>query len=373
MKNVFKKEIGITLIALIITIIVLLILAGVTIAAITSNESAPNKAVEARQKNEEGAMKDAAALKATNLIQEYMDKKYVSNQSLGTGIVTAGDYVANNIVGTEGGYTYAVSGGTLTISDTKGNVVYGKISAKGNIDWNAEPPTPIEPLEIGSDVDYSTTLNGVTLDDWKVFYSDGNYTYLIYGDYLQNEAVNITNIEKWKSYALYTNEDRSILLNAMTTKSNWNKLLTGTLNDTEIDYSQLDDTNIWAMGSPTIELWVDSWNESYPNEMLYIVYSDDCFDAGYGGWYIGDTANPDVNYSCMVTFEDKDRDNYTLYFPPLQEDMNCSGYWFSSPSADSDSRVLFAGKDGQISYEDYSGGSNAFRPIIKLPTNVVNK
>ena len=50
MKNLYKNHKGITLIALIITIIVLLILAGVTIAAITSNESAPNKAVEARKK-----------------------------------------------------------------------------------------------------------------------------------------------------------------------------------------------------------------------------------------------------------------------------------------------------------------------------------
>ena len=46
---------GITLIALVITIIVLLILAGITIAQITGQDSAPNKAAEARQKNEQGA------------------------------------------------------------------------------------------------------------------------------------------------------------------------------------------------------------------------------------------------------------------------------------------------------------------------------
>ena len=52
-KNLRKSK-GITLIALVITIIVLLILAGVTINAIVGNESAMEKAKEARTENEKG-------------------------------------------------------------------------------------------------------------------------------------------------------------------------------------------------------------------------------------------------------------------------------------------------------------------------------
>ena len=47
-----KDHKGITLIALVITIIVLLILAGITIAQITGQDSAPQKATEAREKND---------------------------------------------------------------------------------------------------------------------------------------------------------------------------------------------------------------------------------------------------------------------------------------------------------------------------------
>ena len=43
-----KGQKGITLIALVITIIVLLILAGITISQIASQDSAPNKAAEAK-------------------------------------------------------------------------------------------------------------------------------------------------------------------------------------------------------------------------------------------------------------------------------------------------------------------------------------
>ena len=101
------------------------------------------KAQQARDENDKGAMKDSATLKATNLIQEYMDKKYVSNQSLGTGVVTAGDYVANQIVGTEGEFTYTIADNTknLTITDTKGNTVTGTILDNGNISWEIRPLT----------------------------------------------------------------------------------------------------------------------------------------------------------------------------------------------------------------------------------------
>ncbi len=59
---------GITLIALIITIIVLLILAGVTISQITGNESAMEKATEAREKNEQGTELEAIKLATVNAV-----------------------------------------------------------------------------------------------------------------------------------------------------------------------------------------------------------------------------------------------------------------------------------------------------------------
>ena len=82
----FKQNKAITLIALIITIIVLLILAGVTISAITSNESAPNKAVEARKKNEQGAEFDAIKLSAMSSVAEGELNLYVDIPTLISGI-----------------------------------------------------------------------------------------------------------------------------------------------------------------------------------------------------------------------------------------------------------------------------------------------
>ena len=84
---------GITLIALIITIIVLLILAGITIASLTGSDSAPAKANEAKQRNDIGSAKDQLAVVVQNAHLEAYDDIYVKNNS------TVSSTAANTTVG----------------------------------------------------------------------------------------------------------------------------------------------------------------------------------------------------------------------------------------------------------------------------------
>ena len=79
-KNIQKGTKGITLIALVITIIVLLILAGVTIAQLTGSDSAPAKANEAKQKQDIGAARDQVYLFATNAQTEAYESVYVKGK-----------------------------------------------------------------------------------------------------------------------------------------------------------------------------------------------------------------------------------------------------------------------------------------------------
>ena len=64
MKKIEMKEKGITLIALVITIIVLLILAGVTIATLTGDNGILTKATESKDKTEEGEEEEKVKLSA---------------------------------------------------------------------------------------------------------------------------------------------------------------------------------------------------------------------------------------------------------------------------------------------------------------------
>ena len=100
-----RKERGITLVALVITIIVLLILAGVTLAMISGQDGILTKAVNAKKDNELGAAKDEVALEVNELIAQYYEDRYVKNTA-GTGDVV-GAYVRTkfNMTATTNGVT----------------------------------------------------------------------------------------------------------------------------------------------------------------------------------------------------------------------------------------------------------------------------
>ena len=68
MKNIVKKQTGITLIALVVTMIVLLILAGITIATLTGNNGILTRAQEAKNKTEQTQKEEQ------NILNSYEDK-----------------------------------------------------------------------------------------------------------------------------------------------------------------------------------------------------------------------------------------------------------------------------------------------------------
>ena len=65
-----KKEKGITLIALAVTIIVMLILAGVTIATLTSENGIINQSSKVKETNKVAKTEEEAKLEYSNLILE---------------------------------------------------------------------------------------------------------------------------------------------------------------------------------------------------------------------------------------------------------------------------------------------------------------
>ena len=137
MKNTFKSSKGITLVALVITIIILLILAGISISALT-NTGIFGKAKDAKQKSDE------AALDQNTKLDEYESEinAYLPGQNNGGGGQESG-INANTIA---------------SATDTeKAKNYYGK------------------------SVNY-TSANGVT--GWKIFYADTNNIYLIADDYV---------------------------------------------------------------------------------------------------------------------------------------------------------------------------------------------
>ena len=302
-------------------------------------------------------------------------------------VPSSGSLTYSNNVLTEG---WLVIGDYIVTFDSNGTVTTaknnGSSSNEQNNDNNNNNSEPVEPLEIGQTVNYITSLNGVTLDNWKVFYVDGNYTYIILADYLPNSAISsdmisTNHLEKCDTYGVHLYAPaygRDSLINAMTTKSNWDSLLTGSINNHEVSETRTE--NIWAMGAPTIELWVNSWNAKYPNDALYTRYIDtediDNENFCIQGYAIGNaTPIESVTYASL---ENKTGYNDTLYFPyqaeTVHNDFNYYGYWLASPSAGGYLQMWNVSFYGDISNEDSDEATNtAFRPVICLPSSVLSQ
>ena len=228
-----------------------------------------------------------------------------------------------------------------------------------------------KPLEIGDLISYTTSLNGVTLSNWKVFYVDGDYTYIILSDYLPNSAVSNdikTNYHLTNGtgdYNIKSTTNRTDLINAMTNKDNWKGLLTGILNGNPIDYSSSTDTNIKAMGSPTLDLYVNSWNAKYPSNKIYTAQTENAMSDGYNGYYVGNSENP-------TTYGVSQSNTDTLYYPHNDQYKSCNGYRLASPSANTTEYVMFVYFNGAVSYSSYNILANfAFRPVVCLPSNIL--
>ena len=93
-----KGNKGITLIALVITIIVLLILAGVSIAMLTGENSILGRASQASAENQLGAANDAVSLHVADKVAEFYEEAYTKNN---TTALTKGldDYLAQSTTG----------------------------------------------------------------------------------------------------------------------------------------------------------------------------------------------------------------------------------------------------------------------------------
>lgn len=137
-----RNQRGITLIALVITIIVLLILAGVSIAMLTGDNGILTNSTKAKAQNELGTAKDQIALAANEALTDYYAGVYASNNTTGEyddeAVVTA---VINAIKAADIVDTVDLEDSTLTGANTSFKLtcndwyVEGTVDAKGGLSW----------------------------------------------------------------------------------------------------------------------------------------------------------------------------------------------------------------------------------------------
>ena len=138
-----KGNKGITLIALVITIIVLLILAAVSIAMLTGENSILKRASESSYSNTLGAAKDEVAILATGFVSDFYNEVYAKGNnttvgnSLNTYVNKKLSEVQTSDLSTKGVTYTCTSAGAITIvyNADKTHQVTGT-TTNGKIDWS---------------------------------------------------------------------------------------------------------------------------------------------------------------------------------------------------------------------------------------------
>ena len=226
-KNVYSRQAGITLIALVVTIVVLLILAGVTINALFGDTGIINRAKDAQNKMDQAAEND---LKAINGFDEWVDgmtsDPHPSNKitvketgekvgkDFQTDTVIAEDKNGNQVV-VPGGFKISGDSGEsveqgVVIEDKEGNqfvwVPVSNINGDGSnkikkddgseveitlgryIFASESATIPGEPIPKQKGSEYNqTTIEQATSGTLDTKYKAGNYYYELNGSRTSNE------------------------------------------------------------------------------------------------------------------------------------------------------------------------------------------
>lgn len=166
MKKKLKNTKGITLIALVITIIVLLILAGVTIATLTGDNGILTRASDASRENEIASVKEQAQLDITNWVSGELENGRDSTVNTPEKVKEILDTAnQNNENKYYNGYTDT---GVKTPSGYE--VSFEEL-------YTGEPITEVSEINYGDRVNYMAKGDDSLI--WRIFYDDENYVYLI--------------------------------------------------------------------------------------------------------------------------------------------------------------------------------------------------
>lgn len=186
----FKEKKGITLIALIITIIILLILAGVSINVIVGDNGVIGQAMKAKEKTDSESAKELAEMAIT----DYMAKYYTNRPNITLAEflkekLRVGQVLDNNY------YLKYVSGKVTVFKGDKVDInqrfISGTIEEDGRVDWNNNPlisdvydesGEEYLSLHVGDYVNYPVYYDNVvdtgnncsTYNGWRVFEINGD-------------------------------------------------------------------------------------------------------------------------------------------------------------------------------------------------------
>lgn len=368
---------AITLIALIITIIVLLILAGVTLNMVMGESGIISKANQAKEQTQKSNAEETIKLAVfENDADKAIGNTYLENNKLKEEITKKLEEQGYKVE--ENNKVTYYEEKTINIEDflTKEEV---KKDTPKTTNITAQDVQKHPDWYYGKKVTDYTSTNGQS--DWKIFYSDGIHIFLITEDYINtsdtnriNPATGMTKVN-YRTYWEFGLNFQTVDSTTLTRFKANEYPLQSTINNSKC-VSTLLNSNNWtsykdsgnkaekSIGSPTLEMWMDSWNARYPKDKVYRKASTDTSHTGY---YIGTNSDPTGSYSIGNSVDNpKEGYNNKLYYPHTSVYNACNGYWLASPLATGGNLVLAVHYENYLEAHEYNYSGYGIRPVVSL-------
>ena len=345
---------GITLIALVITIIVLLILAGVSIATLTGQNGILTRASDAKEQTEIASVKEQAQLDIANWVADKMkngEDATVDTPEKVKEILEAAN--SNN----ENKYYKELQTDKI-ITPSGYEILYEELYTNSTTGGEV---TEVTAANYGDKVDYVSKGEGLESLTWRIFYDDSNYVYLISSKSDGSNTVDSCQLNQY--LGTYNNGSSDINANLRFLNQQWFNIVKDapSTNDNAKAVAYLMDQNVWdgykdsegnaayAIGSPTLELYANSYNKtSIANSREHQIEITDCTSTGYSqntssGWLSTEFNNGIYNNG------------------------SSSFWWLASPDSSSSTNVFSVyGYYGFLGNANVSS-SRGLRPIVIIP------
>ena len=370
MKTKFKNVKGITLIALVITIIVLLILAGVTIATLTGDNGILNQAGKAKDKTTEAESIERVQVEVAGSygLDGTIDKDQL-NKNLGNiaGLkIGESNFGGENIV-KELPATVTLNGYDIGIDANGGVEKIPEIIAKIRANPQAYYGKKVTNYKAS---DSDTNTYRIFYVDKDNYFKDGYNTIYLKADYTGGGSCSTsydasqTLIKRMNP--LWATKGNTVAAKT-TTISNQNEQAAAWLCDPSkwTAYCDTDKAN-YAIGGPSVEMYVKSYNQTHGDDALGCQYQTNTVP-GYiykvkdtiqnSGWYTNDnTLDYSMTYKSMYCGQNGNKTGY---------------WWLASPSAYISSRVCSVdGFRARLDSYRYSG-IYGVSPLVSLKSSFI--
>jgi len=351
-----RKQNGITLIALVITIIVLLILAGVAISMLSGENGILKQAADAKVETEEKSTLEQlklAAMAATTNTKHTVDETTLNNE------------LASSFGAKGTGYGIEKTGTTgylVTVPATDG--MQYKITTKGTV----RERSIVEDITATNYGDYIigykdlTNITG-TDKDWQVFYNDGENVWIIASDYVQvadgTAGMKTSGYYAWWNSAPSNGEKypNGNCAQALSTSSNWIAYLDRGLAEK-------------AMGGPTVEMFANSYNAKYKDTINKTIELDLVTTENNKGYKIkwSTDANPKNTISGVT--DTKSNGMYIKTDTP-DDTGRAYAYWLASASDRGNSQVMYVSYYKDVDFDMFNNSyCIGLRPVVCLKSDV---